>query len=166
MEEVLESPDSSDFEPNPSPTSKTALLYTRRSSSPHKSNPPNPSSPALLMPPPSTVISRTKHRLCLLKHNLRLWLTANQHSLTLTARIALFLFKIALMNWHCASSGTARPEFFYPLVALAAADLSLRQGWMWHALLMVVHVVLVEGLVVGGRMCVGRQWLWDLEDLD
>lgn len=79
----------------------------------------------------------------------------------MSAKISLFLLKISILNWHCAPR-TARLGLFYPLIGLAAVDLAWRGGWKWHALLTGVHVVVVEIFVVGGKLCDGREWLWDL----
>jgi hypothetical protein len=159
---------------SPSPTSSPNLHLSLEAT--HRSQNQSHPSPGLkpiirtplLMPPPSTALSRVKHRMALYRHYLRSWATLNRQSLQLAIRLAIFAAKVLSITKPCGPVAT-REAVWWPLIGLAALELALgnRLGWRHAGFFAVVHVlVLVLVVIFGGGLCVinrkglDEEWRW------
>ena len=114
---------------SPSPSAETQLMFE---SSHHGSNPslPSPSLKSaaihtpLLMPPPTTALSRIQHRVAVYHHYLQSWVTLNRQSLQLATRLLIFVAKVLSITKPCGPVAT-RESIWWPLMSLAALELGL-----------------------------------------
>ncbi|EKD12583.1 uncharacterized protein L3040_005177 [Drepanopeziza brunnea f. sp. 'multigermtubi'] len=151
---------------SPPPPSSQLLLESNsdaRSSSPRRSESPpvNPKTP-LLMPPPSTALSRFQHRLSIHRHYAETWARRNRQVLELFLRLGLFLGKLLSLTRPCAPLGS-RDVVMWPLMLLAGLELAIgtRVGWLTLGLLLVHLLVLGVTMKFGGGLCArGQSWGW------
>lgn len=120
----------------------------------------------LLMPPPATALSTIKHRISVYRHYIASWARLNRQSLLLFAKLAIFLAKLVSITRPCLPV-TARETILYPLITLAAIELSLgtRISWRFVGILAALHLAVVLWAVkLGGGLCVDRrldgEWHW------
>ncbi|TGO69279.1 hypothetical protein BOTNAR_0013g00530 [Botryotinia narcissicola] len=141
---------------SPTPTSQLALEISRTRTAvpvtkPHITTP-------LLMPPPTTLVASFKNRISLYRHYGETWAHHNKQSLTLLARVSIFLFKVFMITKPCLSS-LARRWIWYPLVVIAAVELGLgtKLSWGISGGLLAFHFMVVELFDwFGPGMCNGR----------
>lgn len=159
--EDVPAPESS---PTPSPSSQLVLEPSHarsRSRQPHNhrheplSLKPSITTP-LLMPPPSTPMSRLRHRTSLYKHYFENWITRNQQSSQMIFKLGVFLIKMLSITRPCSPLAT-KEAIWWPLMGLAAFELAggNKFGWKGFVALGVVHIsVLASVMRFGGGMCV------------
>ncbi|QSZ32188.1 hypothetical protein DSL72_001759 [Monilinia vaccinii-corymbosi] len=148
--------DTSSRSSSPTPSSQLAIEF-RRPRPPSTISKPLITTP-LLMPPPTTLISSFKNRISLYRHYIKTWARHNEQSLTLLARVSVFLFKVFMITKPCLSS-LARRWIWYPLVIIAAVELGLgtRITWSISGSLLAFHFLVVELFDwFGPGMCNGR----------
>merc|ERR1712093_941378 len=164
--------DASETSPTPSPSSQLVLEAKShshsRTPSPqrndfHRNESPsmNPRTP-LLMPPPSTPMSRLKHQFSIYKHYAEEWAHQNRHTLHLFLRLAIFFAKVVSVIKPCAPLVT-RDVVMWPLILLASFELAagLDAGWVRVGLFVAHFVVLVVTMRFGGGLCVrDMNWGW------
>ncbi|CZT04582.1 probable interferon-induced [Rhynchosporium agropyri] len=154
--------------PQPTPSSQLVLESKSRSPSrtpsPHRNDPPSliPRTP-LLMPPPSTLLSRLTHKVSIYRHYAGTWARLNRQPLHLFLRLAIFTVKVASVTRPCAPLIT-KDIVMWPLVTLAAIELAIGTSFAWSVVLMslVGHfVVLAVTVRFGGGLCMrDMNWGW------
>jgi len=115
----------------------------------------------LLMPPPASIWAKCKHQTSLYQHYTRAWVAVNSSALLSICRLLIFAAKIASMTRPCGSYAP-KPSIWWPLVAIAALDLSYghRNRWRISVGLTLLHVIFLTwslefsatGLCVRGRL--------------
>ncbi|XMA12017.1 hypothetical protein WAI453_004808 [Rhynchosporium graminicola] len=154
--------------PQPTPSSQLVLESKSRSPSrtpsPHRNDPPSliPRTP-LLMPPPSTLLSRLTHKVSIYRHYAGTWARLNRQPLHLFLRLAIFTVKVASVTRPCAPLIT-KDIVMWPLVTLAAIELAIGTSLAWSVVVMslVAHfVVLAVTVRFGGGLCIrDMNWGW------
>ncbi|CZT12764.1 probable interferon-induced [Rhynchosporium graminicola] len=154
--------------PQPTPSSQLVLESKSRSPSrtpsPHRNDPPSliPRTP-LLMPPPSTLLSRLTHKVSIYRHYAGTWARLNRQPLHLFLRLAIFTVKVASVTRPCAPLVT-KDIVMWPLVTLAAIELAIGTSLAWSVVVMslVAHfVVLAVTVRFGGGLCIrDMNWGW------
>ncbi|KAH9210237.1 kinase-like domain-containing protein [Leptodontidium sp. 2 PMI_412] len=151
--------------PMPSPNSQLVLEAKphSRTPSPERNESPsmNPRTP-LLMPPPSTPMSRFRHQVSIYKHYADTWARRNQHTLHLFLKLAIFIAKVVSVTKPCAPLVT-RDVVMWPLILLAGFELAvgLDIGRVTVGLFVAHFVVLAVTLRFGGGLCMrDMNWGW------
>lgn len=153
--------------PTPSPSPQLVLEVKphshSRTPSPQRKESPliHPRTP-LLMPPPSTPMSRFKHQVSIYKHYADEWAHQNRHALHLSLRLAIFFAKVVSVIKPCAPLAT-RDVVMWPLILLASLELAvgLDIGWVRVGLFVAHFVVLAVTMRFGGGLCVrDMSWGW------
>ncbi|KAH6720990.1 kinase-like domain-containing protein [Leptodontidium sp. MPI-SDFR-AT-0119] len=151
--------------PMPSPNSQLVLEAKphSRTPSPERNESPsmNPRTP-LLMPPPSTPMSRFRHQISIYKHYADTWARRNQHTLHLFLKLAIFIAKVVSVTKPCAPLVT-RDVVMWPLILLAGFELAvgLDIGRVTVGLFVAHFVVLAVTLRFGGGLCMrDMNWGW------
>ena len=108
------------------------------------------------MPPPSTSLSRFRHRVSLYQHHTRSWATLNQQSFQLALRLLIFAAKVATITKPCWPVAT-RETVWWPLTSLAALELALGNKLRWKLTLMfaVAHTLVLTWVLLfsGAGLC-------------
>ncbi len=114
----------------------------------------------LLMPPPSTAMSRFNHQLSIHRHYADAWIRRNQQVLQLFLKLGIFLVKLYSITRPCTPLG-AREVVMWPLMFLAGLELAsgTQVGWVTIALLVAHFLVLGVTMRFGGGLCV-RERAW------
>ncbi|KAL2061171.1 hypothetical protein VTL71DRAFT_7444 [Oculimacula yallundae] len=151
--------------PTPTPSSQLVLEANQhsRSPSPHRNESPSllPKTP-LLMPPPSTPMSRLRHKVSIYRHYADTWAHRNQYLLHILLKLAIFLAKAASVMKPCAPLLT-RDVVMWPLVLLAAIELAVGThiGWLMVASFVAHFMVLAVTVRFGEGLCVrDMNWGW------
>ncbi|KAH7327394.1 kinase-like domain-containing protein [Rhexocercosporidium sp. MPI-PUGE-AT-0058] len=149
----------------PSPSSQLVLeaKSNSRTPSPHRNESPsmNTRTP-LLMPPPSTPMSRFRHQVLIYKHYADTWARRNQYPLHLFLKLAIFIAKVVSVTKPCTPLVT-RDVVMWPLVLLAGFELAVGHdiGGVTVGLFVAHFVVLAVTLRFGGGLCVrDMNWGW------
>ena len=151
--------------PLPSPTRESQLIVESNTHNVTTKRETTIATP-LLMPPPSTALSTIKHRISVQRHYIAAWARLNRQSLLLLVKLAIFFAKLVSITRPCLPV-TAREIILYPLVTLAAMELSLSTKISWRivGIMAALHLVVVWwALNMGGGLCVDRrldsEWHW------
>lgn len=106
-------------------------------------------------PPPATRMAILQTRATRLHHRALEWVLRNQQMSVLPGKMAVFLLKVYMLQTPCSPSAT-KGVVLYPLFALAALDLGMgwQMKWRDSFLLLVVHLVVVNGMAWWGALCV------------
>ncbi|KAG4441735.1 hypothetical protein IFR05_002778 [Cadophora sp. M221] len=151
--------------PMPSPSSQLVLEAKShsRTPSPQRNESPsmNPRTP-LLMPPPSTPMSRFRHQVSIYKHYADTWARRNQPTLHLFLKLAIFIAKVVSVTKPCAPLVT-RDVVMWPLILLAGFELAvgLDIGRVTVGLFVAHFMVLAITLRFGGGLCMrDMNWGW------
>jgi serine/threonine protein kinase len=165
--------------PSSSPTSQLVIdpkSHTRSQSRSHSRHAepltPNPNiSTPLLMPPPSTRLSRLQHRFSIYWHYSSTWASRNTQIFYLSFRFALFVLKFLSLTKPCAPLA-AKESVLWPLMLLACTEAFLGNniGWTGTWVLAMIHVIVlgcISGLGLGGGLCERsatlHDWRWTEE---
>lgn len=118
----------------------------------------------LLMPPPSTRLSSVKTRLTIYRHNIGTWVMLNHRTLSIAARLVIFVVKMYALTKPCLPLAT-KPLVAYPLLLLAALDLGLGTvtDWRLTAFLTAAHFAVVMISMRHNNLCAGGRELWEWE---
>jgi serine/threonine protein kinase len=121
--------------------------------------PPTP----LLMPPPSTPLSRFQNQLVVYRHHSFHWAMRNQHALVHGAKLVIFIAKMYALTRPCLPFAT-NTFVAYPLLLFAAVELAFGRTVPWRisGILMAVHLtVLAIAMKINWLCASGRPgWEW------
>ncbi|KAK6581167.1 hypothetical protein PZA11_006655 [Diplocarpon coronariae] len=150
--------------PTPTPGSQLVLESKSHSRPPsaHRSESASPNPRPLLMPPPSTPISRFRHQLSIQRHYAVAWACRNEQFLQMMLRLGIFLAKLYSITKFCAPLG-AREVVMWPLMFVAGLELAKGSsvGGVTAGLLFAHFFVLGIWIKLGGGFCArGQSWGW------
>ncbi|PBP15650.1 kinase-like protein [Diplocarpon rosae] len=150
--------------PTPSPGTQLILDSKSYSRSPsaHRGDSPSLNSRPLLMPPPSTPVSRFMHQLSVQRHYAAAWACRNEQFLQMLLRLGVFLAKLYSITKFCTPLG-AKEVVMWPLMFVAGLELAkgFSVGWVTAGLLFAHFFVLGIWIKFGGGFCArGHSWGW------
>jgi serine/threonine protein kinase len=123
--------------------------------------PPTP----LLMPPPSTPLSRFQNQLVVYRHHAFSWATHNQQALSHGVRLVIFVVKMYALTRPCLPLAT-NTLVAYPLLLFAALELALGRAVERRisGILLAVHVTVLLIAAKMNRLCAygTPEWAWEV----
>jgi serine/threonine protein kinase len=123
--------------------------------------PPTP----LLMPPPSTPLSRFQNELVVYRHHVFTWAIHNHQAFTHGAKLVMFIVKMYTLTKPCLPLATD-PLIAYPLLLVAALELAFGRviEWRVSGVSLAMHLIFLAVMAKMNRLCAaGRaEWEWEV----